>query len=515
MSAPPILHSDGPAAHDAATQPGGFASAKNAVRQSGQAAVAVTLQTFSKLPRILDYASALTGHTAPKLDPFNPRNADSQAGSFSGYLNNVRASLTGSPVILAPPDPALMQVLETFDERATPELRPNLLRLLGVLADDVFIGPKTFHLDLSNRCNTNCVFCALHSPLLLPPSTSRRGRRFTEGWRGRMIDEDVFYNLADDLAEMGTREDILFSGEGEPLTHPRAMDFIRYVKGKRQTLTLFTNGLLLDKPMVEEFVKIGLDRLYWSLSASTPESFAKQQPARKPADFTRMVEMVKHLVKKKGEGGKPTIVMAHVIHKENYAECEAFMELAKNIGVDQVRFQVMHSCRGTRELLIEKDQLDQAKAQIDRARISAEKAGIEVIANIDFQLDQAEKTFDLPESVLVCHWSHELYKQTGCLTGWFFARSFTDGRLSFCCHDKIVGNLNRARFKEWWFSEKYAEIRRKAKRFDLEDNIDLTDQCCGSMLLDNECDFCGNYEFINQALSDLRELGWDRLLRRA
>ena len=504
--------------HDRWTRAGDFEATREALKGRGAqtpVSVAVNQMTFSRLDRIVPFAFSQVLAPAQPIPAFDPANATRLYDGFLRYLTDVRQVLKGTPVRLQEPDPDLQKILRDFDREAPTGDRANLLRLLGALADDVFVGPHTFHLDISNRCNTNCLFCGLHSPMLLEPKKKIRGRRFTEGWKGRMIDQEMFSGLVDDLADIGCKEDILFSGEGEPLTHPQASWMIRTVKEKDLALTLFTNGLAVTESLADMFVDAGLDILYWSLSAGSPESFVKQQPARKKADYRRMIDVMTHLVaKKRKRENKPYVILAHVINNLNYNEVEKTMALAKAIGVDSVRYQLMHSCTSTEPLLIDQAQFRAVTPQIDRARIEADKAGIEIVANIDFQLSAVAKTFELPETVLPCHWSHDLYRKTGCLAGWFFSRSFTDGRISFCCHDKIVGNLHRGSYKDLWFSDRYRAIRQAAKAFDPKRNIDLTDENCGGPLLDTDCDFCGNYEFINQGLSDLAALGWDRFLRR-
>jgi len=515
----PLLYFDSEKVHDHFTQIGNFKSTLSAIKNrkaNQKVKVAVTQMTFSRLPEIIPFALAYAKSPSPTIPEFDVAGAKKLFPDFTDYLKQINMLLADSPVSLAETDPDLVEILQGFDKKATPGTRPNLLRLLGALADDVFLGPHTFHLDISNRCNTNCVFCGLHSPMLLAPKKKIRGRRFTENWKGRILDKEIFTRLVDDLNEIGCKEDILFSGEGEPLTHPDAMDMISYVKSKDMSLTLFTNGLKVDDPMSSLFVNSGLDILYWSLSAATPKTFSTLQPVRKPEDHGKMIEQMKRLVeKKRKKDNRPFIILAHVINNQNYHECEKAMGIARYVGVDSVRFQVMHSCSSTESLLINKEQFKIASQQVERARLEGEKARIEMVANIDFQLEAAAKTYELPETVLPCHWSHDLYNKTGCLAGWFFSRSFTDGRISFCCHDKIVGNLYRASYKDIWRSKKYGDIRRRAKAFDMNHNIDLSDESCGGMLLDKDCDYCGNYEFINKALNDLSDLGWDKFLRRS
>jgi len=509
------LFADGAADHDPLSPELSFAAASARIRNGDAASIVPVPATLWRLGRNARYALSLRG-LAADLPDFRPQDHHKLREPFSRHLDELRTRLADTPVRLDEPSPALRELLDKYDAALDADNRANMLRLLGALTDGCYIGPQTFHLDVSNLCNTNCLFCGLHSPLLIEPQKPMRGRRFTEGWKTRRIDWEIFETLVDDLAAIGTREDILFSGEGEPLTHPRIGEMIRKVRGRGQRLTVFSNGLLVDEKITDLFVEVDLDIFYWSLSAASPAPFAKQQPAHGAEKFAPMVRAIKELARKKNaKHRKPYIILAHVINRLNAHEVEGAMDMALEVGVDAVRYQIMHSCGASfDDLLITKEQHAAVEAQLQRARRKAEAAGVEIVANIEFQLPQAGKTFDLPPDVPPFHWSRDLYNRTGCLAGWFFGRAFSDGRLSFCCHDKIVGSLYRGRFADIWFSERYRKLRQAAKAFDLSVNPELIEENCGGPLLGPDCDYCGNYEFINQALRDLDDLQLRPLLRK-
>jgi MoaA/NifB/PqqE/SkfB family radical SAM enzyme len=510
------LYDDSPLGHDKRAQKGdgNFEKSLDAIRQGAQARIPVTLSSFHRLPELARFAAAIRGEQMQKLPLFSPADEPKLLEGFENHWRQLHPALGAGNLSFGEIDPTLRKVLSDFDARANAETRPNLLRLLGVLSDAVFIGPHTFHMDIANACNTNCTFCGLHSPLLIEPKTSMPGRRFTEGWKTGLRDWDEFTALVDDLHEIGCREDILFNGEGEPLTHPRASDMIRYICDKNMKLTLFSNGLAITPDKAKLFVENDINILYWSLHAANEKTFHRMQPARRPEDFGRMVENMRELVRRKRtKNNKPYIIAAMVINIDNYGDCEKFMDLCVDIGVDSVRYQIMHACSSTESLLIDKEQFEVVKKGLDRARLKAEKHGLEVVANIDFQLRQSEKTYESPD-VLSCEWSHDLYSRTGCLAGWFFARSFCDGLTSFCCHDKILGSLKRTGFKELWFGDAYRRVRQAAKAFDPAHNIDLSEAGCGGLLLGADCSCCGNYEFINKAFDDLNQLGWRKFMTR-
>jgi len=508
------LYADSPTEHEAQRAARPFAETVALIRRGATTTLSPTPTNLWRLGRLARFALSLQGRAA-ELPDFQPQDHLKLGGPWHDYLARLQCLLREEPLLLGPAQPELAELLDAYDAAVNADNHANLLRLLGALTDGCFIGPHTFHLDISNTCNTNCLFCGLHSPLLVDPKNPTRGRRFTEGWKNRKLDWPIFEQLVEDLAAIGTREDILFTGEGEPFTHPDLPRMVRLVKGKELGLTVFTNGLLLDEQAAALFVEVDLDILYWSLSAASPQTFAKLQPAHGPERFAPLVGNFAELVKRKRQkNNKPYLIQAHVINRLNAHECEAAMDLAIETGVDAVRYQVMHQAGdGMGHLLITAEQFHDVKQQLARARRKAEEHEVDIVANIDFQLERVADTFAKPD-LEPYFWSHDLYNRTGCLAGWFFARNFTDGRLSFCCHDKVVGSLYRGLFRDIWFSERYRKLRQAAKAFAAEVNPELTDESSGGPLLGPDCAYCGNYEFINRALADLDRLALHHLLRR-
>ena len=81
------------------------------------------------------------------------------------------------------------------------------------------------YLEITNRCNLNCVFC---------PKTTRKGHQLTP---------EEFDTLTDRLA--GRIKFLYFHLMGEPLLHPHLPQFITTAKSKGFIPILTTNGTLL------------------------------------------------------------------------------------------------------------------------------------------------------------------------------------------------------------------------------------------------------------------------------
>jgi MoaA/NifB/PqqE/SkfB family radical SAM enzyme len=486
------LYADTPERHDRiAQEPGHFTRTLELLAQGGRGLgveIPISKFNFFRLPAVARFAAERLGEPID-VDglTFEPRPLERIGETLNQSMAALLARLNGR-IRLGGMSTELSGLLAALEKAAARgrTTESELLRAMGVIVEDVFVGPFTFHLDVSNPCNMDCLFCGLHSPLCPSPPAN-----YPKSWLSRQIDWQLFCNLVDDLTELETKEDVLFSGEGEPLLHPRSIDMIRYVKERGIHLLLFTNGLKLTPENARHMVDLGLDLLYISVNAGTPESFDYLHPRQKAEDFNLIIEQMAYLESLKRKHGvkKPYTTYVLALNKGNVKDVIRVAEICRDIGVDSIRFQIMHSCEPTEFLLLDQDELDQLREDIQTARRICDEAGIHLLENIDFQLPQIK-----PKS---CDWFEEFMNDKGCFAGWKYSRVFTDGRISFCCHTKIVGSLYEQRFKDLWNSEHYNRMRvvskhsnPKAENFYLES----AENEQPGWLLARDCKYCGNYE---------------------
>ncbi|MBT3784078.1 radical SAM protein, partial [bacterium] len=199
----------------------------------------------------------------------------------------------------------LVQVFKSFETRLQnlPPHRPHPLRMLGIMLNQALIGPSTTHLDLHNGCNAKCVYCWFHSP------TS--DHRFDAQWRKELMPEEIYYPLIDDLAKLEAKEDLLFSGKGEPLLHPKIYEYLQYARSRDFSITLFTNGKKLDKKTNRFLVKNQVQKLYVSLSAASREIYPQINPKDKEEVFDQIYEQLQDLssLKANSKGASPEVYM--------------------------------------------------------------------------------------------------------------------------------------------------------------------------------------------------------------
>jgi radical SAM protein with 4Fe4S-binding SPASM domain len=126
-------------------------------------------------------------------------------------------------------------------------------RLLPGADPDIFEErPFELHLELTNLCNANCVFC--------PYSIQTRPHEF--------MSEAVFKKAVADFVAIGGGSVGLTPIVGDALIHPQFLEWVRYLRSIPQIdrITLTTNAILLDKHGVEEVLDAGLSRINVSVA---------------------------------------------------------------------------------------------------------------------------------------------------------------------------------------------------------------------------------------------------------
>ena len=93
--------------------------------------------------------------------------------------------------------------------------------------------PNVVNIETVNRCNSTCAFCTANK--------NAEKRPF------RMIDEELYRSIIDQLADWGYKGHLTLYGNNEPLLDPRIVDFHKYAREKLPHSFIFmsTNGLIL------------------------------------------------------------------------------------------------------------------------------------------------------------------------------------------------------------------------------------------------------------------------------
>ena len=149
-------------------------------------------------------------------------------------------------------------------------------------------------------------------------------------------------------------------------------EMIEYVKKKGLICDMSTNFTLMNKKRIERIVKAGMDHINISLWAGSKESYDATHPNKTGKDFTRLVEMLKHLhyLKKKYKKKKPMIHIYNVISTKNYWDFENMLKTAYEAKVNGIDFTPTDVIPGkTDNLMLNRKQADELIQKIKKITI--------------------------------------------------------------------------------------------------------------------------------------------------
>lgn len=178
--------------------------------------------------------------------------------------------------------------------------------------------PEEIMIELTTRCNYNCIYCF---------------RRNLINEREGTMDAELALKIIDEAAITGVKR-ISFSGWGEPLLHPDALEILRHAKKKGLEVLLNTNGYFL-KEKIEELFSIRVDRIVVSIDSPDDNVY---KIIRKRGDLARLMEALLRLLELRIEhtSKKPILEIQFTINKYNYGNLYPMIKLAQRIGAFRI-----------------------------------------------------------------------------------------------------------------------------------------------------------------------------------
>lgn len=312
------------------------------------------------------------------------------------------------------------------------------LRLLAIDRGQPMLGPETIHVDVTNGCNTNCVTCWDHSPLL------QVGR--SAAWKRQRIELDTVAGILDDAAKLGGLRAVILSGMGEPFTHPEIYEMIAEVKGRGLHLTVITNLVAADPALI---MGLRVDQLLVGIHGASEESYTAFHPSFSSREWNRLHEMLQGFA----AAGR-RYKQVHVICATNAHELPQMVEQAARYRAAQVNFKLAGLRGGTEGVRITETQrsvlLDSG---VPRAQAVAARLGVET--NLEVFAAQlgagGGKTAPIEE--------------IGCFMGYVYARVLVDGTVLYCCSTEVrVGHLSEGRLDVLWRGAAWQGLRERLRR---------------------------------------------------
>jgi len=289
--------------------------------------------------------------------------------------------------------------------------------------------PVSLSFEPTTSCNLRCPEC---------PSGLRSFTRPTG-----MLEKDFFRDTLDQLSRELLY--LVFYFQGEPYLHPGFLDMVGYAASKKIYTATSTNGHYLDEANARRTVESGLDRLIISIDGTTQDVY---QQYRVGGKLEKVLAGTRQIVKWKRElkSRTPFVIFQFLVVRPNEHQMEDVRRLARDLGVDEVRFktaQVYDFETDPNRLIPENDHYSRYKKTKEGSYQS----------------------------------KNPLYNH--CWRLWHATVITWDGLVVPCCFDKDarhrMGDLKGKSFREIWQNDEYASFR--AKVLHSRRNIDICSNC--------------------------------------
>ena len=289
--------------------------------------------------------------------------------------------------------------------------------------------PMSISFEPTTSCNLRCPEC---------PSGLRAFTRPTG-----MLENSFFRQTID-----GVYKDILyliFYFQGEPYLNKNFLDMVQYASAKGIYTATSTNAHYLNDEVAKKTIESGLDRLIISIDGTTQDVYEQYRIGGK---LHKVIEGAKNIVKWKKElkSKTPFVFFQFLVVKPNEHQIEEIKRIAKEVGVDEVRFktaQVYDYGNDPNQLIPINEKYSRYIKDKNGNYISKNK-----FANHCWKLWQAN----------VITW---------------------DGLVVPCCFDKDathqLGDLKNQSFREIWHNGKYKKFRKELMTG--RKNIDICANC--------------------------------------
>ena len=191
-----------------------------------------------------------------------------------------------------------------FNKQQSLEALQERRRMTFDVEDSVFIEepqfPRELTLDINNRCNHKCFFCA-------NPKIEHYDQ----------LDIDLAFDLMRQAIENGST-DLALQATGEPFMDKRLSEFVK--EGKRlgyEYIYINTNGALANEKRVKPVIDAGLDSIKFSINANNKKEFNEVHGYD---DFSKVIENLKWIFEYRNKNNIKMGVYVSSVKSSKYTE---------------------------------------------------------------------------------------------------------------------------------------------------------------------------------------------------
>jgi MoaA/NifB/PqqE/SkfB family radical SAM enzyme len=188
-------------------------------------------------------------------------------------------------------------------------------------------APLTIEWDLSNRCNLGCAGCHFGHTHTRGPLASRQKPSWFES-TGDLADPALVARALREAAAAGVKA-IVWSGGGEPLTHPQFETCLLAARAEDLKQGLYTDAALMGS---QDRTALGL--LEWAVVSLDAIDRASYRAYKGVDAFNKACEGVR-LLRQAGV----TVGVSYLLTERNWRDTWAMLELSDTLGASYTTFR--------------------------------------------------------------------------------------------------------------------------------------------------------------------------------
>jgi MoaA/NifB/PqqE/SkfB family radical SAM enzyme len=170
-------------------------------------------------------------------------------------------------------------------------------------------------------CNLQCPKCYTHGTNYLSSNTRPKG----------IMDFEKFKIILDEAKKFNPR--IGPQTWDEPFINPRLLEYLEEIKKRDLSITMDTNGLLMNREHMKQLIEIKADSVFISVDAFYPETYKLVRGTNK---LEELKEIIHEFLLLRGDRLYPRIGVSYVAEETNAQEVDAFVDYWTQL-VDVVR----------------------------------------------------------------------------------------------------------------------------------------------------------------------------------
>jgi len=335
----------------------------------------------------------------------------------------------------------------------------GLKRVIGFMPDYYLGKGKSSSLvnitwELTHKCNHNCLMCHYGIADLKRKDTQ----------------ELDFKDVDRVIAQAADLKASFFLTGGEPFLRSDIMDIIKAIKKRGLKCGINTNGTVLDKSKIQYLVDIKLDYIIFSILGSED---IHDKLTGMPGAYKEMVKNLKLFCAMRR---KTKIFLNQAITRENLGTLSHMVMLAKEAGVDGIRYQHLSyltpedikNFSSINRKVPKSYELELSCKEYDKYVFPADQAHLEIKETVE--LAKKNKVNVIFKPVLdqqgIDNWYGGGFSSTKkCIYPWVTLRISPDGDV-FCCPIVLlkIGNVKDENIKELLNNERVRLFRNLLKK---------------------------------------------------